>query len=272
MEAVAGNFPEAQIIENRRNLGFAEGNNVGIRHALAQSPDAILILNNDTLVEAGILDAFMKRDLPIQGGVPLRMDDPGLTDHLGGTWNVKTGVFDYAGFRIPAASVREPVTLDYITGCAMFVKAEVFRAVGLFDARFFLFWEECDWCFRAAREGYRASVCPEARLRHLGSASFTGGTPHTTYYWWRNRLLWMKLHCKAGTRLRLMCRMLPELFVTARRFAVKSVQRCFAKSTPERRTRLGTYRATLAGVRDYFLGRFGAGPAWLMQEGKQADA
>ena len=263
VEAISRDFPNVHLIRTGVNLGYAEGNNVGLRHALDQSPDAILILNNDTTVDPGILSAFLMRDLPIQGARQHLMEDPSRLGQFGGRWNSKTGMFDPVGVNDPARLWTEPVELDYVSGCALFVKAEVFRRVGLFDARFFLFWEECDWCYRAAQAGRRSCLCPEAIVYHRGSASFVGGTPHTTYYWWRNRLLWMELHCTKQERRRQMWRMAPELFLTFRRYLMKSLQKCFSKSTLERRVRLGTYRATLAGVRDYFLRRFGAGPRWL---------
>ena len=271
VQAIAQAFPEVHIIETGVNLGYAEGNNAGLRHALDQSPDAILILNNDTMVDPQVLGAFLKRDLPIQGGQPHQMQDPSLLDHLGGMWNSRTGRFDVVGAKEPALLWTEPRELDYVSGCALFIKAEVFRRVGLFDARFFLFWEECDWCFRAARAGYRSSTCPEAIVYHRGSASFVGGTPHSIYYWWRNRLLWMELHCSRADRVRLMFGMLPELLLTFQRYLIKSLQRCVSRSTPRRRMRLRTYRATLAGVLDYFLRRFGSGPPWLLGDNLPAE-
>lgn len=266
VNAIATAFPEVHLIETGANLGYADGNNVGLRYALGQSPDAILILNNDTVLDPGILRAFQKRDLPIQGAKQLQMEAPSRLGQLGGRWNPATGMFDPVGIDDLADLWTEPVELDYVSGCALFVRAEVFRRVGLFDARFFLFWEECDWCFRAAGEGYRSTLCPEANVYHHGSASFVGGLPHTTYYWWRNRLLWMELHCAKAERRRLMWKMLPELLLTFRRYSLKSLQRCFAKSTLERQRRLGEYRAILAGVRDYALRRFGCGPKWLTDE------
>ena len=267
---IARAYPEVHLIETGENLGYAEGNNVGIRYALAHSPDSILVLNNDTVLDTGVLDAFLKRDLPIQGGTLHQMADPSLLDHLGGTWNPQTGRFDPVAFKEPARLWTEPLVLDYVCGCALFVKAEVFQRVGLFDSRFFLLWEECDWCFRAARSGYRASVCPEAKIYHRVSASFVGGAPHTTYFWWRNRLLWMELHCSRAKRMELFRKMLPEIWQAFRWCIRKSVKHCFVKAPPEIELHSRECRATLAGVRDYFLRRFGSGPRWLMKKRSQA--
>ncbi|MBF5059703.1 glycosyltransferase family 2 protein [Candidatus Neptunochlamydia vexilliferae] len=247
---------DAHLIETGENLGYAEGNNVGIRYALEQGADTIFILNNDTTVEPDILEGFLKRDIPIQGGAAHLMDHPHFLDHLGGNWNATKGSFDLVGARAPAGEWTTPMALDYVCGVALFVKAQVFRDVGLFDPRFFLFWEESDWCFRAKKKGYTITTCPEAKLYHKVSASFTGGKPHTSYFWWRNRLLWIEKNCPNSP---LKWKVIKEALHILKLYLLKSLQYPFSKKTPERRLRLRTYCAVLLGVRDYFLRRFGAG-------------
>ncbi len=265
-QAIAAAFPEVHLIETGENLGYAEGNNVGLRHALEKSPDAVLILNNDTVADKDLLHAFQKRDLPIQAAMQHQLDRPGLLGQLGGKWNSDTGMFDAVGLNDSAQLWTEAIELDYVSGCALFVRTDVFRRVGLFDARFFLFWEECDWCFRAARCGYPSHLCPEAIVYHQGSASFVGGLPHQTYYWWRNRLLWIELHYSKVERRRLIRKMVPSFCLVMRRYVLKSMQSWVVKSTPQRRLRLLEYRAQIAGIRDYFLRKFGKGPSWLAAE------
>ena len=147
-------YPDTILIETGENLGYAEGNNVGIRHALEKGADYIFILNNDTTVESDILTAFLKNSkAPIQGAKTHLMSDPSLLDHLGGIWNYHKGEFDLVAARERAENWTEPLLLDYVCGVALFVKAEVFKKIGLFEKRFFLFWEESDWCLRAKRAG-----------------------------------------------------------------------------------------------------------------------
>ncbi len=260
---IARAFPDIELIATGSNLGYAEGNNVGLRHALKASPDAILILNNDTVVEPDLLSAFLKRDFPIQGGSLLQMSNPEKLDHIGGMWNSKTGRFDLVAFYALAAEWKDPFNLDYLCGCALFVKTEVFRNVGLFDPRFFLLWEECDWCYRAASKGYSSSFCPEAKIHHRVSASFSGGAPHTGYYWWRNRLLWIDLHCSASERRRLFRMMFPEIFQAFLKYVRRTAKYWFTKASPDNIMQQKYLRAMLAGVRDYWLRKFGEGPQWL---------
>lgn len=259
-------FPEAHFIQTGENLGYAEGNNVGIRYALKNGADFVFILNNDTTVEPNILEAFLKRDAPIQGGKAHLMSDPKTLDHLGGNWNVKKGEFELVGSQAPASEWNNPISLDYVCGVALFVSAEVFRNIGLFEARYFLFWEESDFCMRAKREGYPATVCPEAVLYHKVSASFAGGKPHTTYFWWRNRLLWIDRNCTKEEKKSLHKKIRGDFFHILKLYLLKSLQLLFTKKTKKRVLSLRTYRAQLVGMKDYFFHRFGNGPSWLFEK------
>ncbi len=265
-ERIRSCFPSIHLIETGENLGYAGGNNVGIQYALEKNADFLFILNNDTTVEPNILEAFLKRDAPIQGGKTHLMNNPKILDHLGGNWNIEKGAFKLVGAQALASEWKNPITLDYVCGAALFVKAEVFKKVGLFDPRFFLFWEESDWCLRAKRKGYLSTVCPEAILYHKVSASFTGGKPHTTYFWWRNRLLWIERNCTSEERKTLMKTVWRDFFHTLKLYLLKSLQLAFSKKTEERCLRLRTYRAKLIGIKDYFFRHFGNGPSWLFEK------
>ncbi|MCP5505022.1 MAG: glycosyltransferase family 2 protein [Chlamydiales bacterium] len=264
--AIASSFPNVCLIQTGENLGYAEGNNVGIRYALEKGTDFIFILNNDTTVEPDILEAFLKRDAPIQGGKAHLMSDPKTLDHLGGNWNPKKGEFELIGAKAPASEWKNPISLDYVCGVALFIHAEVFKKVGLFEPRFFLFWEESDFCMRAKRAGFSATVCPEAILYHKVSASFSGGKPHTTYFWWRNRLLWIERNCSVNEKHVLMKKVRRDFLHILKLYLLKSLQLLFSRKTKESILRLRTYRAQLAGMKDYFMKRFGNGPSWLFEK------
>jgi hypothetical protein len=266
IEAIHKTFPKVLLIETGENLGYAGGNNVGIQIALDRGADYLFILNNDTTVEPNILKAFLKRDLPLQGGTARLMKEPKLLDHLGGNWNTKKGEFEMIGARALASEWKNPIALDYVCGVALFVQAEVFLKVGLFEPRFFLFWEESDFCLRAKRAGYIPTTCPEATLHHKVSASFTGGKPHSTYFWWRNRLLWIDRNCKPQEKKRLKKAIARDAFHTLKLYLLKSLQFFFSKKTDEKKLRLKTYRAKLHGIKDYYQERFGNGPSWLFEK------
>lgn len=281
-QAIRSQFPAVTVLENQENLGYAEGNNVGIRYALEKGAKHLLILNNDTTVSPHFLDAFLQtlKDHPevaILGSKPLLYSDPTRLDHLGGMWNPCTATFDLIGNREDATKWTTLKPLDYVCGCALFAKAEVFHQIGGFEPRFFLFWEESDWCFRARKAGYASFFCPEATLKHKVSASFTGGKTHTTYFWWRNRLFWIQRNCSKKEKRRLYFRvLLPEMLKTFKLYLIKSVQLFFlrhfkpADNQEEREKRLLGYRAALTGIKDYCFRRFGNGPSWIFQFGTKS--
>jgi GT2 family glycosyltransferase len=85
-----------------------------------------------------------------------------------------------------------PQPVDFVTGCALLVKASVVQEVGLLDPRFFAYYEETEWCARAARAGYRILQVPQAHIWHKISAQARETSPLVHYYMTRNRLLFLK--------------------------------------------------------------------------------
>jgi len=276
VEAISAAFPSVTLLETGENLGYAEGNNVGIREALKQGASHLLILNNDTTVEPDFLDAFLANDDAVQGAKALLTSDPSTLDHLGGMWKIEKGTFSLIGCREKASKWNDRIPLDYVCGCALFAKAEVFKKIGLFEPRFFLFWEESDWCARAKKAGYQPYFCPKAKLYHKVSGSCRGGKAHTTYFWWRNRLFWVARNCSKKEKRSLYLRtLIPEMGHILKLYPLKALQLALLKvvkpqvDLTEKKERLRNYKAALTGMKDYFLGRFGNGPAWIFTRSSQ---
>src|SRR3990170_2313546 len=226
-------FRDVVCMENKENLGFAGGNNEGIRYALEHGADYVLLLNNDTVVEAGFLDVlvraaecypvchpeFISGSQTMQGQeIPKQVQDDRGNDRQSGVCSSeKIGVVGpkiYSG--LPGSSILWEAgggidwrygkayhtgfdetdrgqwdgvrDVDYVSGCAMLIKREVLEEVGLLDERFFLYYEETDFCARVREKGYRVVFAPEARIWHKISNT-TGGAygPIFTYYMTRNR-------------------------------------------------------------------------------------
>ncbi len=276
--AIRARFPGVRLIETGENLGFAEGNNVGIRAALAEGVDFLFLLNNDTVVDPGILRELVlgfsrQPEAGILGARIYRFDQRDTLDHLGGMWDRKTGTFAFVGLGEKEAGAALPREIDYVCGAGLMVRRSVIEAIGMLEPRFFLIWEESDFCFRARRAGFKTLTCPEARLWHKVSASFVGGKPHSTYFWWRNRLLWIERNCPPGERMGLFLRvLLPDILHMLKIRTIKTVQLAIAKRLKphgdfrEKEAKLLKNRAALSGVRDYFLRRFGSGPAWISKK------
>jgi GT2 family glycosyltransferase len=266
-------FPEIKIFQNECNLGFAEGNNVGIRYALQRGAESILILNNDTIVAPDLLEELDKMlrshpKLGILGATVYQMSHPDCLDHLGGIWNPNRLMFDLVGKgeKMPSA----PVSLDYVFGAGFVVRREVFEKVGLLEPRFFLFWEEADLCMRARESGFLIMNCPGAKIWHKGSSSFSGGKPHTDYFYWRGRFLWIERHFPKKQWMRTFVYLLRNEVMRHVKFAcLKGIEYfvlcyVFRKSNVhEKKKRLLRHCAVVRGFWDYALRRFHDAPSWL---------
>lgn len=168
-----------------------------------------------------------------------------------------------------------PVELDYVCGAGILVKREVFQQIGLLESRFFLFWEEADFCARARNHGFSIQNCPTAHIWHKGSASFRGGKPHAAYFYWRGRLLWIEKHFPATNRWRALLQLLRKEGIRQAKLALlKSLEYAALhyilrrKNTHEKRDRMLRYCASICGIWDYALRRFDGGPLWLTRARK----
>lgn len=275
--AIRAAFPEVPILETKENLGFAGGNNAGMRWALDKSFDWILLLNNDTVVAPDFLEGFLfaaktKPEGKIFGAKIYRYQDKARIDHLGGFWNPSTAEFESNAFgQIDDGSFEEMQQVDYVCGCALLMHRAVPEAIGLLEESFFLLWEETDFCTRAKRAGFQIWTAPQAKLWHKVSTSFTGGKAHMHYFWWRNRLLYISRN-QSGAEKRTTYRktLLPEMLKCFKLSVLKSVQSrlrflCGASSR-ERLLKARRYRAGCLGILHYFLGRLGNCPPRFLNE------
>ena len=157
------------LINNQKNLGFAGGVNVGIREALKdKQTEYILILNNDTKVPANLLLELLNNPSDITAPVIKYKDATGNWRYdFGGKinwlWGKTFHLENESG--IMNQELRNQ-KIDYISGCAMCVKRKVFEKIGLFDERFFLYFEDADFCTRAKRNGYNITVNPDVVIFH----------------------------------------------------------------------------------------------------------
>lgn len=242
-----------QIIETGENLGFAEGNNVGIKAALEQGASHLLLLNNDTLVDPDLIEAFLEQNDPIMGGKIYLESDRKRLDHIGGIWQPKKAGFNLIGARaLDEGQFEKPMDLDYACGACLFFQREVLETVGLLEKKFFLFWEESDLCFRAKKMGYTTTFCPKAKIYHKVSASFSGKA-HTHYFFWRNRWLFVERNFSGDVRKKAKRQIGRELLHIGKLYLIKSLLRRSDKNLKE-------YRSALLGSYHYFRKRFGNAP------------
>jgi GT2 family glycosyltransferase len=172
---VRGTFPWAKLIENGKNLGFSGGCNVGIKYAQQQGSDFIWLLNNDTTVHPGALQAMVEKAqsnprIGAVGSVIYFMDEPArLQCWGGGCVNFWLGKAGHYLKEIPDEKVES------ITGCSLLLSRAAIDEVGAFDEGFFMYWEDADICFRMRRAGWRLAVAGGSKVWHKGSTSIGKG-------------------------------------------------------------------------------------------------
>lgn len=196
-------FPQIHLITNSENLGFTGGNNVGLRYALTQGFDQVLLLNNDTLVDPGFLkplQAFLQK--PGYGvAQPLICfaQDPATIWSAGGKWNSLLGRAITLGDRVPLSTYHPKNTeLDWATGCCMLVSREVLLQVGLLPEPYFAYFEDVEWSLRIRKAGFKIGLSENSKIYHeAGAASkkqHTEGilSPKVFYFHVRNQLFLLR--------------------------------------------------------------------------------
>jgi GT2 family glycosyltransferase len=175
--ALRAAFPGLTVMELAENQGYVGGNNAGLDHARTAGADYALLLNNDTEVAPDFLS---------QAG--------GLIDRQrGSTRMIGLGEVDRGQFG------QAPRPVDFVTGCALLIRLSLVERIGLLDERFFAYFEETEWCVRAARAGYKIIHVPKARIWHKISPEARAASPMVHYYMTRNRLLFLQA-ARAGWR------------------------------------------------------------------------
>ncbi|HET9097159.1 MAG TPA: glycosyltransferase family 2 protein, partial [Candidatus Baltobacteraceae bacterium] len=189
---------DAQIIfiRNGANLGYAGGNNIGMRFAVETlHADYVWLLNNDTVVDRQAIkhftDAFALRpDAALLGSRLMQYHSPDIIQALGGGFLDPRLALDSQlgrGQRTHA-SVDQLLELEHVIGASMFIRSDAIRDVGLIDESYFLYREETDWCLELRKRGWRLLYCPQSIVWHKEghSTGFKSGVHD--YYAVRNML------------------------------------------------------------------------------------
>lgn len=193
--------PAVPVLETAANLGYAGGNNRGIRYALDRDADLVWVLNPDTEVEPDTLAAMMttmtlRPDAGFVGSLNLfGGSDPPTIQFAGGHIDWAGGVVAESigrGKPLSTRPQRDPYVVDYVAGTSMLVRRRVFDEVGVLPERYFLYFEETDFQVTAARKGWKSVLNPLARVWHHQSSAAYLPAPYYIYYYVRGRLLFAK--------------------------------------------------------------------------------
>ena len=197
---ISERFPHIKVIRSAQNLGFAGGNNLGIK---AAKGDYILLINNDTYFKECNIDALIKR---LESSKKIGVVCPKIRF----AWGINP--IQFAGYTpLSAITVRNQAIgfgeedkgqydcahpTPYAHGAAMLMKRAAIEKVGLMPECFFLYYEELDWSMMFTRAGYEIWYDPACTVYHKESQTTGQNSPLRTYYITRNRLLLVKRNYK----------------------------------------------------------------------------
>jgi GT2 family glycosyltransferase len=261
VEYVACEFPEVEVIENGRNLGYAGGMNVGIVHSAG---DVVILLNNDIIVRRDWLSALMgvmsvDEQIGIAGCKVFFADGKTL-QHAGGFVSYPLALADHYGYCQADTGIYDALAdVDYVTGAAMAIRRAALDQVGDLDADFFpIYYEDADICYRVRAASWRVVYVPTAVLTHLESATMGRDSYRYFVSFHRSRLRFVLKH------------LTPEQFLTD--FAPAEADWAQTRSLRERRALSRAYKAALLMVPSIYAGREEPGqPAYdIFQQATEA--
>lgn len=231
VQLISEKFPKIKILVNKENLGFAEGNNIGIRYALNNGADYILLLNNDTIVDKKLVTSLIGEALESSeiGLIsPKIYFAPGYEFHkdhykekdrgqviwyAGGLIDWKNMLASHKGVdEVDRGQFNQTIETDFTTGCCLLITREVFKKIGFFDKKYFLYFEDTDFNIRAKRSGFKIIYCPKGVIWHLNAGSSGSGSQLHDYYLTRNRLLFGFKYASFKVKLLLLKESIKDLF------------------------------------------------------------
>jgi GT2 family glycosyltransferase len=166
-EFIRSHFDRAHLIRNDHNAGFAAGVNLGIRFALEKTADYIFLLNPDAKIQPKTIASLVQiAEKDLKNGII----SPLITRENSSELWFSGGEIDWwkmAAFHSrPSLLKSNFFSTTYVSGCAMLIRKEVFKKIGLFDEDYFLYYEDADFCWRAGRQGFQSMVMAEPLIEH----------------------------------------------------------------------------------------------------------
>ena len=199
VEAIQCQYPAVQIIGLTQNLGYAGNNNTGIQAAVAQGADWVYVMNEDIVLAEDsirqlVCQSQMDPRVGMAGPLVYHFTQPTVVQSAGGWMSRTWQSFHYGQNEPDQGQFTQPRPVDWISGCAILVRREVIEQAGMLDERFFYYWEETEWCVRAARHGWKLLFVPQSKIWHKGVQVDYAPSPNVTYYWTRNWFLLLAKH------------------------------------------------------------------------------
>ncbi len=186
------------LLQTGHNGGYGYGNNVGIKYALRNGADYVLVLNNDTEVDPDFLEPLVQmcEDDPsvgIASGQIFYHDRPDVFWFNGGSFNNCTGRVKHIDYGKKNIGQKPLENSTFITGCLWLIPRHVLETVGLINEEYFMYVEDLEFCQRVLRQGYVLRVSERSHIYHKVGSSSGGELTRFSIYWrTRNWLLFMR--------------------------------------------------------------------------------
>jgi len=191
-------LPETDILRSEANLGFAGGNNLGLRAALQRGADYALVINNDTVVDPAMVGQLVaageaRPEVGLLGPIIYYMSQPEVVWFAG--YRLAHGIYVLRRGLHLKAPMRPIEDVDFVSVCGMLLRRSVIEKGLLFSDQYFMYYEDLDLCFRAKDLGFGIACVTGARMWHAVSAS-TGGadSPLKQYYQVKSSLIFYRQH------------------------------------------------------------------------------
>jgi GT2 family glycosyltransferase len=189
---VRDRYPGIRLVENRENLGYVSGNNVGIGSTRS---DYVVLLNNDTTVDRAWIRELVKAAATDERigvlGCKVYLMGTRIIQHAGSHLSFVSGSLFTRSMVEDRGQFDEVADVDYVSGEAIMIKREVLKKVGLLDPDYYAYWEDADFCWRARRRGYRVVYVPSSVVEHMVSASWDKRPIEAKVLGERNRILFI---------------------------------------------------------------------------------
>lgn len=222
VKLVKEKYPDLTLIVNENNLGYAEGNNVGIRHAISKNSNFVWIVNPDVYVDRNSLSALLEAAAKYrQAGIfgSKIYFAPGYEFHkeryspeqigkviwyAGGNMDWDNLIGSHRGVdEVDQGQFNDDLETDFVTGASMFIRSKVFASVGVIDPKYFLYYEENDFCQRVKAAGWQLMYIYDSVAWHANAQATGVGSSLQEYYITRNRMLFGMRFAPTYTKLHL---------------------------------------------------------------------
>lgn len=240
---------DIRYINNSKKMGYSDAANLGARNSRGRY---IFLINPDIKIAKSALKEMVLYLLqnPEVGVVGPRVYSLSYPDKVS-PFDVPGIDFDVRLGRVTPvyaeqiAELELPQEVDWVSGCAMLFPRGLLKKIGGFDERFFIYWEDADFCMRVKKDGLKIILLPKARVWHAVSLFMSKGSPQKVYYLAKNTRLFITTHSVFTGQLLLHVANVFSAFVKMARFIFQ----------PEKRKEC---RAFLLGIFDFYLGETGA--------------